>query len=61
LGPLTLSSFVDGWKMGECKGINLFFVSLVVSLFSSIVLKNSLDYFMRGKNARGAHHSTYKA
>jgi hypothetical protein len=48
-------SFVDGWTMGECKGINLLFVSLLSS-----ILKNSIDCFMCAKNARGAHHSTCK-
>ncbi len=52
-------SFVDGWTMGECKGINLLFVSCGCK-FAFLNIKNSIDYFICAKNARGAHHSTCK-
>jgi hypothetical protein len=52
-------SFVDGWTMGECKGINLFFV-ICGCKFAFLNIKNSIDYFMCAKNARGAYHSTCK-
>jgi hypothetical protein len=43
-------SFVDGQTMGECKGINLLFVSYGCK-FAFLNIKNSIDYFMCAKNS----------